>query len=116
MCFARYMNIWFLLAFGPAVAGVLMSIATRESARGVHLSALSFNNSYVASGQDEWVAGHRAALPVVLAGTAVVLATVTAGWLVAGFTPSIAPWALAALVILGLTLLLANLRSKNTSR
>jgi len=108
------MNVWFLLALGPVVSGLTMSVAIYRCAHGDLFGFLGFRNAYVVLGREQWAAGHRAALPIVLGGTVVAVASVTTGWLTVGFTPLIGVWALAGFFAIGLALIIGGRRSNLT--
>jgi hypothetical protein len=105
------MDIWLLLGLGPVVIGLVMSLATLRNARGLPVSQLGYGNAHVRSGENQWRAGHQAALPAILGGSAVAILIVAVGWMREGFHPAIGPWVLAAYVVMALALVVGSIRS-----
>ena len=93
-------------------AAAIVALAIFKLSRNNLAHSMGYQNSYVQRGDDEWAAGHRAALPIVWTGSGLAAILILAGWATAGFTPSSAPWLLAALTTTGLSLLLGSMRSK----
>ncbi len=93
-------------------AAAIVALAIFKLSRNNLAHSMGYQNSYVLRGDNELAAGHRAALPIVWAGSGLAAILVFAGWAVAGPTPSSAPWLLAALTTTGLSLFLGGKRSK----
>jgi hypothetical protein len=105
------MNIWLLLGLGPVIIGSVMSFATLRNARGLPVSQLGYGNAHVHSGDDQWRAGHQAALPAILGGAAVATLIVIIDWMREGFRPAIGPWSLVAYLVMALALIIGSIRS-----
>jgi hypothetical protein len=106
------MNTWLLLALGPVVVGLVMTLATVRNARGVPVPLLGYGNAHVNSGDEQWRSGHRAALPAIVIGTVIAAVLVTTGAVIEGIAPAIGPWALAAFVVVGASIFIGGLRSR----
>jgi hypothetical protein len=111
------MNVWGFLATIAMIAGVAYVAVVASAASGALRPGpwAWFRTALPHESDADWRAIHRAALPAAIVGGAGSTTVAAVGGILTGWMPWSAPWTLAALVVLGVGMLVGSLLAKHAA-